>query len=109
MADDMKAGAMEPLSPDSLVKGGRRMRMRRVSAKTIRRTLRKLRMKPKGRVVLKGGESMPPAGNSGTPSSTLQSAPVGGGEMSYGGRRRRGTRKTRRGRRHSRKIFGMRY
>ena len=34
--------------------GGRRLK--KVSAKTIKRTLRKLGMKPKGRVVLKGGE-----------------------------------------------------
>lgn len=37
--------------------GGRR-HMKKVSAKTIRRTLKKLGMKPKGRVVLKGGEGM---------------------------------------------------
>lgn len=35
--------------------GGRR-HLKKVSAKTIKRTLRKLGMKPKGRVVLKGGE-----------------------------------------------------
>ena len=37
--------------------GGRRHRKsaKKVSAKTIRRTLRKLGMRPKGRVVLKGG------------------------------------------------------
>ena len=37
--------------------GGRRGRKsaKKVSAKTIRRTLRKLGMRPKGRVVLKGG------------------------------------------------------
>lgn len=38
--------------------GGRRHSKshRKVSAKTIRKTLHKLGMKPKGRVVLKGGE-----------------------------------------------------
>ncbi len=38
--------------------GGRRHRKshRKVSAKTIRKTLHKLGLKPKGRVVLKGGE-----------------------------------------------------
>ena len=38
--------------------GGRRSRKshRKVSAKTIRKTLHKLGLKPKGRVVLKGGE-----------------------------------------------------
>ena len=40
------------LSP--LPVGGRR-KMKKVSAKTIKRTLRKLGMKPKGRVVLKAG------------------------------------------------------
>jgi hypothetical protein len=36
--------------------GGRRRKMKKVSAKTIRRTLKKMGLKPKGRVVLKGGE-----------------------------------------------------
>lgn len=38
--------------------GGRRHRKsaKKVSAKTIRKTLRRLGMRPKGRVVLKGGE-----------------------------------------------------
>ena len=35
--------------------GGRRHKLRKVSAKTIRRTLKKMGLKPKGRVVLKGG------------------------------------------------------
>ncbi len=44
--------------------GGRRGRKsaKKVSAKTIRRTLRKLGMRPKGRVVLKGGAEDPVAG-----------------------------------------------
>lgn len=47
------AGGALALSPAAV--GGRR-HMKKVSAKTIRRTLKKLGMKPKGRVVLKGGE-----------------------------------------------------
>jgi hypothetical protein len=44
------AGNSSPLA------GGRRRKSaRKVSAKTIRKTLRKLGLKPKGRVVLKGG------------------------------------------------------
>lgn len=45
------------------IHGGRRRSMKKVSAKKIRSTLRKLGMKPKGRVVLKGGEdpAAPPA------------------------------------------------
>jgi hypothetical protein len=38
--------------------GGRRRSLKKVSAKTIRRTLRKAGMKPKGRVVLNGGEGL---------------------------------------------------
>lgn len=37
--------------------GGRRKSARKVSAKTIRKTLKKLGLKPKGRVVLKGGDA----------------------------------------------------
>lgn len=47
-------GAASALSPAAAT-GGRR-HAKKVSAKTIRRTLKKLGMKPKGRVVLKGGE-----------------------------------------------------
>ena len=47
--------------------GGRRMKLRKVSAKTIRRTLKALRMKPKGRVVLKGGEA--PAAEAAAPAA----------------------------------------
>jgi len=45
------------------VHGGRRRSLKKVSAKKIRSTLRKLGMKPKGRVVLRGGEQhdAPPA------------------------------------------------
>jgi hypothetical protein len=52
VADATMGGALA-LSPAAV--GGRR-HMKKVSAKTIRRTLKKLGMKPKGRVVLKGGD-----------------------------------------------------
>lgn len=80
-------------------KGGRRLK--KVSAKTIRRTLRKAGIRPKGRMVLKGGAALSPE------------PLVGGGSMPYGGsahgapmggRRRRGTR---RGRKSRRSLFGM--
>jgi hypothetical protein len=60
--------------------GGRRHRKsaKKVSAKTIRRTLRKLGMRPKGRVVLKGGEG----------EEAKPAAPEA--EMAGGRRRRRG-------------------
>jgi hypothetical protein len=47
-------------APVGSVVGGRRHHKshRKVSAKTIRKTLHKLGLKPKGRVVLKGGEKM---------------------------------------------------
>jgi hypothetical protein len=48
------AGGALALSPAAV--GGRRHPLKKVSAKTIKRTLRKLGMKPKGRVVIKGGE-----------------------------------------------------
>lgn len=71
--------------------GGRR-HMKKVSAKTIKRTLKRLGMKPKGRVVLKGGNG----GN----------GEGGTGEEEGGRRRRRGhTKKTHRRSRH---LFGMR-
>jgi len=42
--------------------GGRRHKMKKASAKTIRRALKKMGLKPKGRVVLKaGGEEEPPS------------------------------------------------
>lgn len=66
--------------------GGRRHHKshRKVSAKTIRKTLHKLGLKPKGRVVLKGGEEME-------------------GGMKMGGRRRT----ARKGRKSGlRKLFG---
>jgi hypothetical protein len=72
--------------------GGRRHRsLKKVSAKTIRRTLRKAGIKPKGRMVLTGGVALSPS-------------PLSGGAMPYGGRRRRGTR---RGKKSRRSLFGM--
>ncbi len=48
---------MEEQNKDPKVLGGRRHHKsaKRVSAKTIRRTLKRLGMRPKGRLVLKGG------------------------------------------------------
>jgi len=73
--------------------GGRRPRHHRsakkVSARTIRATLRKLKMRPKSRVVLKGGEE-----------AAAAEPPTTGG--------RRGRRSTRRrGRRGPRSLRGM--
>jgi len=79
--------------------GGRRHRsLKKVSAKKIRSTLRKLGMKPKGRVVLKGGEAAAPAAMA-APAST----PAAGGRRRS--RRHGGRRSTRRGR----SLFGLRY
>lgn len=75
--------------PDGVM-GGRRLK--KVSAKTIRRTLRKAGIKPKGRLVLKGGSALSPAA-------------VGGGSAhSMGGKK-----KTRRGKKSRRSLFGLRY
>lgn len=46
-------GGYYPLSPAAT--GGRR-KLKKVSAKTIKRHLRKMGMKPKGRVVIRGGD-----------------------------------------------------
>lgn len=84
--------------------GGRRHKVKKVSAKTIRRTLRKLGMKPKGRVVLKGGEGEAAA----TPAApAAPSAPAGGARKT----RRSASRASHRGGRkhHSRSLFGLRY
>jgi hypothetical protein len=69
--------------------GGRRHKLKKVSAKTIKKTLKRLGMKPKGRVVIRGGEL-----------ETKEGEGVG-----MGGRRRRHTKKTHRRSRH---LFGMR-
>jgi len=75
-------------APVGSVVGGRRHHKshRKVSAKTIRKTLKHLGLKPKGRVVLKGGADM---------TSTVE-APKGG--------RRRTARKGRKS--GLRKLFG---
>ena len=79
------AGNSAPLS------GGRRRKsVRKVSAKTIRKTLKKLGLKPKGRVVLKGGD--------GTTVGDVPAPAVGAGRRS----RRRGTRKS-----GLRRMFGL--
>jgi hypothetical protein len=83
----MEGGSIA-LSPAAA--GGRR-HAKKVSAKTIRRTLKKLGMKPKGRVVLKGG--MDAAAE--VPAAEAPAAPEGG-------RRHRKTKK------HSRKHRGFR-
>ena len=83
----MEGGSI-PLAPAAV--GGRR-HMKKVSAKTIRRTLKKLGMKPKGRVVLKGGEDAM-AADGAAPADDAMKA----------GRRRRHTKK------HSRKHRGFR-
>jgi hypothetical protein len=70
-------------TPDLSQAGGKKAR--KVSAKTIRKTLKKLGMKPKGRVVLKGGAA-----------SALTPGAVGG---------RRRT--ARRGRRGLKGLFGL--
>jgi len=73
----------------SLALGGRRRRhsksAKKVSARKIRATLRKLHMRPKSRMVLKGGESM-------DSSSTEEKS-----ETQSAGRRRRRGRKSRKG------------
>lgn len=79
-------GYSTALSPAPV--GGRR-HMKKVSAKTIKRTLRKLGMKPKGRVVLKGGDVPAPE------------APAAPAEAPAGGRRHRKTKK------HSRRGFRL--
>ena len=66
--------------------GGRRHRKsaKKVSAKTIRKTLRRLGMRPKGRVVLKGGAEEAAAGEMKAP-ETKAAEPA----MAAGRRRRR--------------------
>ena len=80
------------LSPAPLT-GGRRRHMKKVSAKTIKKTLRRLGMKPKGRVVIRGG----------TDPEMKEEEPT----AATAGRRRRGTKKTHRRGRKS--LFGLRY
>ena len=54
------------LSPATLT-GGRRRHMKKVSAKTIKKTLKRLGMKPKGRVVIRGGTEFEPKDKEGAP------------------------------------------
>jgi len=96
------AGPLNGTAANAAPVGGRRHRSaKKVSAKTIRRTLRKLGLKPKGRVVLKGGE-----GEVAAPAAPAAAAPAGG-------RRRRHTRREggrrHRSRRHTRSLFGLHY
>ena len=72
--------------------GGRRHHMKKVSAKTIKKTLKRLGLKPKGRMVIRGGELDAKEGE------------VKGTPMMPGGRRRH-TKKTHR---RSKGLFGMR-
>lgn len=94
MADvaPVSTGGALPLSPATV--GGRRHRMKKVSAKTIKRTLKRLGMKPKGRVVLRGGVGE-------LKEDTPMTPPEGGR------RHRRGTKKTHR--RSRRSLFGLKY
>jgi len=86
-------GSGTAVETNNPVAGGRRHRsLKKVSAKTIRRTLRKAGIKPKGRMVLTGGVA-------------LGSATVGcSAHMGATGGRRRGTR---RGRKSRRSLFGL--
>jgi len=93
---DKAGGSVEPYTLNSSAGnsapvGGRRhpkKHVKKVSAKTIKRTLRRLGLKPKGRVVIKGGE--------------LQEGTKEG--EGVGGRRRRHTKRHRK----TRGLFGMR-
>lgn len=95
---DKAGGSVEPYTLNSSAGnsapvGGRRhpkKHLKKVSAKTIKRTLRRLGLKPKGRVVIKGGKVDPETG-----------VDDGTGE---GGRRRRHTKRHRK----TRGLFGMR-
>jgi len=93
------AGPLNGTAANAAPVGGRRHRsLRKVSAKTIRRTLRHMGLKPKGRVVLKGGEGETAAATPAAPAAT------------EGGRRHRSRRhRSRHGRRHTRSLFGLRY
>jgi hypothetical protein len=93
---DKSGGNVEGLTLNStygnsagVVSGGRR-HMKKVSAKTIKKTLKRLGMKPKGRVVIRGGE--------------IADDKEGQGGI-VGARRRRHTKKTHR---RSKGLFGMR-
>lgn len=102
------AGPLNGTAGNAAPVGGRRHRhSRKVSAKTIRRTLRHLGLKPKGRVVLKGGEE-----------AAASTAPAAAPAAAGGRRHRRHTRRHEGGRhhrrhhsrRHSRRsLFGLHF
>jgi hypothetical protein len=82
------------MSMPRMAMGGRRhSHVRKVSAKTIRRTLRSLRMKPKSRMVLKGGAEEGMVGAPAAPAAPP--APPAGASMTAGRRRRHGGRRHR--------------
>jgi len=94
------AGPLNGTSGNAAPVGGRRHKsLRKVSAKTIRRTLRHMGLKPKGRVVLKGGEGEAAAATPSAPAT-----PTGGRRRHH---TRRGGRHSRR--RHTRSLFGLHY
>lgn len=90
MPGEVEAYTLNSSAGNSAPVGGRRHKMKKVSAKTIKKTLKRLGMKPKGRVVIKGGELEPKEGE---------------GAMAAGRRRRHHTKKTHR---KTRGLFGMR-
>ena len=83
------SGSVSAPLPSAPVGGRRRTSVRKVSAKTIRKTLRHLGLKPKGRVVLKGGD---------VPAAAEVAAPA----APTGGRRRKSARKS-----GLRRMFGL--
>jgi len=85
-------GGYSTTLPSAPVSGGRRRGTRRVSAKTIKRTLKHLGLRPKGRMVLKGGAE-------GAAEAEEAAMPPSGGRR----HRKRGSRT----RRHRRRMFGM--
>jgi len=93
------------MSLPRMAMGGRRhSHVRKVSAKTIRRTLRTLGMKPKGRVVLRGGEHGPAAPPAAPPAAA---APPAGASMTAGRRRRHGGRRRSLGVKNPLKALGF--
>jgi hypothetical protein len=90
MPGEVEAYTLNSSAGNSAPVGGRRHKMKKVSAKTIKKTLKRLGMKPKGRVVIKGGAEPEDAAGTGTMAA---------------GRRRRHTKKTHR---KTRGLFGMR-
>jgi len=91
MPGEVEGYTLNSSAGNSAPVGGRR-HMKKVSAKTIKRTLKRMGLKPKGRMVLKGGDM-----------DTDKEPPVEPALVA--GRRRRHTKKTHRRGRH---LFGMR-